>query len=141
MKLEITLVIAAAAALLNLWLGARVGRVRGTHKISVGDGGNELLLRRMRAQANYVEYTPFFLILLALIELARGSSIWLWAVAIVFILGRIAHAFGMDNDSKLRNVGIWTTLLVMVGLAGFALYVAYWGLVFEGTDITAPIPA
>ena len=55
MKLEITLVIAAAAALINIWLAMRVGRVRTSEKVSVGDGGNELVIRRMRAHANFVE--------------------------------------------------------------------------------------
>jgi uncharacterized membrane protein YecN with MAPEG domain len=141
MKLEITLVIAAAAALLNLWLATRVGRMRTAHKVSVGDGGNEAVIRRMRAHANYAEYTPFFLILLALVELAWGSNLWLWGAAIIFILGRISHAFGMDGNQKLRAIGTITTLLVLLGLAIYALVIAYWGMAFEGTDVTAPIPA
>ncbi len=50
--LPISLTIAAGAALLNLWLATRVGRVRGQEKVSIGDGGNDRLIRRMRAQAN-----------------------------------------------------------------------------------------
>ena len=65
----------AACALLNIWLGRRVGRMRVAHKVSIGDGGNEALIARMRAQANFVEYTPFFLILLGLIELAAGRNL------------------------------------------------------------------
>ena len=76
--LPITLTMAGAATLLNLWLGQRVGKMRVAHRVSIGDGGQEPLITRMRAQANYVEYTPFFLILLALIELAAGSQLWLW---------------------------------------------------------------
>ncbi len=45
MILPITLTIAGAAALLNIWLGYRVGQMRLTHKISIGDGGNEPLDR------------------------------------------------------------------------------------------------
>ena len=48
MILQTTLCLAAAAALINFWLGFRIGQVRGATKISVGDGGNEQLLRRMR---------------------------------------------------------------------------------------------
>jgi uncharacterized membrane protein YecN with MAPEG domain len=132
MKLEITLIIAAAAALINIWLAMRVARVRMAEKISVGDGGNELLIRRMRAQANFVENTPFVLVLLALCELACGSSIWLWAVAIVYILGRILHAFGMDGRGRLRETGTLTTMLTLLILAGYALWIAYSGTVFEG---------
>jgi uncharacterized membrane protein YecN with MAPEG domain len=74
--LPISLTIAAGAALLNLWLATRIGRVRGQEKVSIGDGGNDRLIRRMRAQANYVENTPFVLILLALVELGIGSGRW-----------------------------------------------------------------
>lgn len=126
--LPITLTIAAAAALINLWLGVRVSRVRVAAKVLTGDGGHKLLTARMRAHANYVEYTPFFLILLALVELARGPQTWLWAVAIVYALGRILHAFGMDSldrPGKTRIIGILITWVVLIALAVTALYLSY----------------
>src|SRR6188474_3181116 len=61
--LPITLTIAAAAALLNIWIAERVGRLRRQHRISIGTGGNELVETRMRAHSNFAEYTPVFLIL------------------------------------------------------------------------------
>ncbi|HEY0044582.1 MAG TPA: MAPEG family protein [Allosphingosinicella sp.] len=126
MILPITLTIAGAAALLNLWIAQRVGRLRLAHKVSIGDGGNPALTARMRAHANFVEYTPFFLILLALIEMARGSEVWLWVVAILYILARIAHVFGMDrSNSKLRMFGIVVTMLALLGLALFAIAIPY----------------
>jgi uncharacterized membrane protein YecN with MAPEG domain len=140
-KLEITLIMAAAAALINLWLAVRVGQVRTSEKVSVGDGGNELVTRRMRAHANFVEYTPFFLILLGLVELAWGASIWLWGAAILFILGRIAHPFGMDGIGKLRMFGTLSTMLVLLGLAIYALVIAYSGTVFTGMETTTSIAA
>jgi hypothetical protein len=113
--------------LINIWLGARVSQLRLRHKVSVGDAGNERIASRMRAQANFIEYTPLFLILLALIELSRGSETWLWGVAIVYILGRLAHPFGMDRPApnKLRMLGILTTWIVLVGLALYALAIPY----------------
>src|SRR5438067_1869694 len=103
--LPITLTMAGAATLMNVWLARRVGQVRIAAKVSVGDGGNEPLTRRMRAHANFVEYTPFFLILLGLVELATGSAPWLWAVGALYILARLAHPFGMDGKTRLRMVG------------------------------------
>jgi hypothetical protein len=123
--LPITLSAAAIAALINFWLGMRIGQVRMRDKVSVGDGGNDQLLRRMRAQANFVEFTPFVLILIAAIELATGTSMWLWAVMTIYMLGRVAHGLGMENDSVLRRIGVMATMLIMVGLAGYALYVAH----------------
>ena len=125
--LPITLTLAGAAALLNIWMGARVGQMRRAHKVSVGDGGAQPLIARMRAQANFVEYTPFFLILVALIELAKGSPVWLWIVGIAFILGRIAHVFGMDGKpgNRLRTIGILSTALILIGLAAYAISLPY----------------
>lgn len=125
--LPITLTIAGAAAIMNVWLGLRVSQLRRRHGISIGDGGKADIAARMRAHANYVEYTPFFLILLAIVELARGSEAWLWLAAILFILGRLAHPLGMDRPGAnlLRIVGIATTWLSLLALAGVALATSY----------------
>ena len=121
--LPVTLTAAGLAALLNIWIANRVGRVRGQEKVSIGDGGNARLIASMRAHANYVEYTPFVLVLLALIELAVGAPWWLWTVAIVYLVGRVAHALGMTADSplKLRMIGTIVTFLTLLGLGIYAI--------------------
>lgn len=126
--LPIALVTAGAAALLNFWLGLRVSRLRMSEKIMVGDGGNARLLARMRAQLNFAEYAPLVLILIALVELARGTQAWLWGVALLFIVGRVLHAFGMDGWKPGRMIGIALTMLTMLGLAAYAVYLGYTGL-------------
>ncbi len=127
MILPITLTIAGAAALMNVWLGLRVSMLRRLHKVSIGDGGRSDIAVRMRAHANFIEYAPFFLILLALVELARGSETWLWAVGILFILARLLHPFGMDRQgaNALRLAGIAITWLTLLGLAACALAIPY----------------
>jgi uncharacterized membrane protein YecN with MAPEG domain len=121
--LPVTLTAAGLAALLNIWIANRVGRVRGQEKVSIGDGGNARLIAAMRAHANYVEYTPFVLVLLALIELAAGSPWWLWVVALVYLVGRVAHALGMtvDNPLRLRMIGTVVTLVTLLGLGVYAI--------------------
>ncbi len=125
--LPVTLTIAAAAAVLHIWLAARVSRLRARHKVSIGDGGNEALIRRMRAHANYGENMPVVLILLALLELAGGDARILWAAAILFILSRILHAFGMDraSPSRPRAIGMMGSTLALVILAGYAVVMLY----------------
>nr|WP_206186013.1 MAPEG family protein [Sphingosinicella sp. BN140058] len=124
--LPITLTIAAGAALINIWLGTRVSRLRLQHKVSVGDAGNMAIVNRMRAHANFIEYTPFVLILLALVELAAGSPTWLWVVGTLYIVGRLLHPFGLDRPAPnpLRMIGILLTWLTLAGLAGYALFLA-----------------
>lgn len=125
MILPITLTITGAAAIINIWLGWRVGQKRISQKVSIGDGGDSSVICRMRAHANYAEYTPFVLILIGLIEFAAGTSLWLWAVGAVYLLARIAHAFGMDVQpparSRLRGIGIAVTMLTLLGLGLYAV--------------------
>jgi uncharacterized membrane protein YecN with MAPEG domain len=137
MILPITLTIAAAAALINIWLGIRISQVRRAAQISHGDGGHPLLTARMRAHANFVEYTPFVLILLGLIEHGTGSPLWLWAVGIVYIIGRLAHPFGMATKKPGigRIAGIAITLAVLAGLSGYAIYLAYQAPVATGLQV------
>lgn len=127
MILQTTLTMAGAAAILHVWLSLRVSRLRRPLKIGFGDGGNEILLRRMRAHANFAENVPIFLILLGLLELATGGNLILWTVAILFILARIAHAFGMDRPgaNPLRVAGIGLSWLVLLGLGAYAILIAY----------------
>lgn len=125
MILPTTLAMAAAAALINIWLAMRCGRVRGKESISIGTGGSELMERRMRAQLNFVENTPWVLALVALLELAGKGGQWLAIVAAVYMLGRIAHALGMDPDgfAKGRMIGTLITMLSQLGLAVVAALV------------------
>ena len=123
--LPTTLATAAAAALINFWLANRIGHIRIREKISVGDGGNEALARRMRAQLNFAENVPFGLILIAAIELAGRGGLWLSLVAGAYMLARVLHGLGMDGGSWqwARRVGIVTTMLTHVVLAGAAVLV------------------
>ena len=135
--LPITLTAAGCAALINLWLGIRIGQMRTKEKISIGDGGNDNLIRRMRAQANFIEYTPIVLVLLGLVESASGTSHWLWAVAILYLVGRILHPLGMDADGfgKGRMIGTLTSMLTTLGLGIYAIVLAF----TAHPEVTAPM--
>jgi uncharacterized membrane protein YecN with MAPEG domain len=130
MILPVTLTFAGVAALINLWLAIRCGQARTTEKVSIGDGGNEAVIRRMRAHANYIENTPFVLIMIAAVELANTPGAapgWLWIVAGVYFLGRVAHGLGMDGGTlgKGRMVGTLITMLTLLGLAAYCISIPY----------------
>ncbi len=127
LSLPITLTMAAGAALVNIWLMIRCGQARTKGKVSIGDGGDDHLIRRMRAHANFVESAPFVLILIAALEASGLAGGWLWYVGIIYIAGRLAHGLGMDGGAmeKGRMVGTLISMLTLVGLAGYALFCVY----------------
>ena len=121
--LPVTLLSAAAAVLLNFWLGWRIAAFREEYKVSVGDGGNEPLLRRMRAQSNFIEQAPFVLILIGALELSGANHWALGAIAAVFVAARVAHAFGMEGGElqRLRMYGMMGTMLANLALVIWAV--------------------
>ena len=68
----VTALYAALLALLLLLLARSTILRRQTARILLGDGADEPLQRRIRAHANFAEYAPLGLILLALCE-AQGA--------------------------------------------------------------------
>ena len=119
--LPIALLLAAACALINLWLPVRIGQVRRREKLWVGDAGSEPLLRRMRAQANLIDDAPLVVALVALIELSAGTNPWLAILAGLFVAARLAHPFGIDGWVPGRVFGAATTMLVQLLLAFWAV--------------------
>lgn len=123
--LPVTLSAVAAAAIINIWLSVRVGQMRGNLKLVHGDDSGGPLTRRMRAQLNFVENTPFVLALIAAIELSGRGQPWLAYVAGIYMLARIAHGIGMDGEgpTKPRMVGVLVTMLTLLGLAVVAILI------------------
>ncbi|WP_374414038.1 MAPEG family protein [Novosphingobium colocasiae] len=126
MILQTTLSLAAAAAIINLWLAMRVAAVRRSAKVLHGDGGDALLAQRIRAQLNYVENTVFVLILSGLIEMTGKGGRWLAFVGAAYMLARVAHGFGMDKAvvNPARMLGYLVTMLTLVGLSAVAVLIA-----------------
>jgi uncharacterized membrane protein YecN with MAPEG domain len=121
--LPVTLMAAGGSALIAFWLALRTGAARRAAKVSIGDGGDMRLIARMRAQANFTEYTPFILILIALIEMTTGTSTWLWIAGALLLVGRVAHGLGMDGLRGARAFGTAVTFLLLLGLALYAVVI------------------
>lgn len=134
--LPASLATAAACGLINLWLAIRVGQMRRLHQVSVGDGGNMAVIARMRAHANFTEFAPIVLILLALLELARGTSPYLWAGGFAFVIARICHGVGMDTWKPGRAIGVALTMLILLLLIGACVWTIYTGAPGGGDAIT-----
>lgn len=96
--MEITALYAALAGVLIVALGLRTAFGRRANKIGIGDGSNDLLMRRMRVHGNAVENIPIALILLGLLEVNLGHPILLHALGVTLLIGRLLHAWGLSSS-------------------------------------------
>lgn len=111
---------AAILAVMFVVLTIRVikGRIRG--RISLGDGGDEALIRAQRTHGNFAEFVPFALMLIALAEM-NGSPAWsIHVLGSVLIVSRLAHAWALQGGMErmtFRKVGMIGTFIVLLGAA------------------------
>ena len=106
-----------AAVFLVLWF--RVSSMRAALCQSFGDGGNELLLQRVRQHGNFVEWTCFVLILMILAEGMGAPAVYLHVSGALLLIGRVAHPFGLrigNAGHPLRYVGNGTNILATLNL-------------------------
>ena len=122
--LPVTLTTAALCAGLQLVLTALVIARRAQSGISLLDGGDTALTRRMRAHGNLAETAPLALLLMALLELAAAPRSLLLGLAGLLVLGRLLHASGLiaRGDSWARRLGMVATLFSLSGLGAASLW-------------------
>lgn len=99
----ITPIYASIVGLILIGLSINVIKGRRKFGASLGDAGNIELNRRIRAQGNLAEYAPIFIILLGF---AEYNGLYNWAIhlcGIVFIAGRINHAYSLLKAEKYEN--------------------------------------
>ena len=78
-------------AALSLWvIAGRLGS-----GVLHGDGGQDTMGRRIRAHANFIEYVPMILILVALLEMMRTNGYLISTLLIILVIARLMHPFGM----------------------------------------------
>lgn len=131
--MRITGIYAAIAALLIVFLAVRVTLRRRTIKVGIGNGGDAILARRIRAHANAAEYVPLALLLLLILELNQTQPMLLHVFGCVLIAGRLLHGFGLSTSPAVtpgRAIGIALTWLVIAVMALLLLWqtLAMWVL-------------
>ena len=117
--MPITAFYASLLALLFILLSARVIAQRREAKVEIGHGESAQLLRRMRVHANFAEYVPMALILLALAESLRAPSLILHVLGLTLVGARVIHAYGLSQTPhilRLRALGMMLTF-TMIGVA------------------------
>ena len=122
--LPITALIAAILGLVFVPLSARVGFYRLKSQISLLDGGDKELTRRMRAQGNFAEYVPIGLILLALVEIGGAVDWTVYLLGGSLVVGRLFHLVTISGSETGpgRPIGMVLTFLSILGSSGILLY-------------------
>lgn len=123
MTLTVTPIYAALLTGLFLVLSWYVIMYRKANLISLGDNDDKALRKRMRAQANFIEYTPLGLILMLIVELQGASAVAIHAMGLALLGGRVLHAVGFTATPQkiiLRQIGMVLTL-AMLALSALAL--------------------
>ncbi|WP_166416218.1 MAPEG family protein [Cochlodiniinecator piscidefendens] len=113
----VTPLYAGIIGLFYVFLSFRVIFRRKNARVSIGDGEDKELQKRIRVQANCGEYAPITLLLILMAEL-QGAPIWvIHLLGIAFISGRILHARGFGARPQimaLRQAGMILTFIVIV---------------------------
>ncbi|HXG28819.1 MAG TPA: MAPEG family protein [Nevskiales bacterium] len=104
------------AGLLAIWfliLSYRVVQQRG-HGVSLGDGGDAALLRRIRGHGNFAEYVPFILLMMALLEIG-GQKTWvLHALGVTLLIARVLHGYALSYTESWKFGRFYGTLLTFI---------------------------
>ncbi len=96
---------------------------RRSSKVAYGDDDNKKLIKAIRAHANFFEFTVFFIISSFLLEILDANQIYVLFVNIIFLLGRISHAYSMLKEKTLfRVIGMMATLNIYALNCIYLLY-------------------
>jgi len=118
-------------ALLYFVLGAQVSRLRRGNRVLFGDGDNRELRSAIRAHANFAEYVPVIVLLVATLEISGLPATRVHLLMGALLVARLLHPLGMYAGPRslrfqiCRVGGILLTLLVLVAAAVMAL-VRFW---------------
>jgi len=111
--------------ILLIYLSNNVAGNRKKFQVGIGDGDNKDLAKAIRVHANFTEYVPIALILLAVFEINHGHEMVAHLAGISLVVGRLLHAYGLGKTIKAsfgRLAGIALTWLVIIGLSGANIY-------------------
>lgn len=113
--LQIVAVYAAVLGLVFIALSIMTIRTRREKQISLGTGDDETLLKRMRAHANFAEYVPMALMLIAGAAITGSHAWFVHACGIALIAGRLSHVWAIYTGTiRFRVYGMVATFVVII---------------------------
>lgn len=124
----LTSIYAAITGLIFIFLTFRTIANRIRAQVSIGSAGDKQLERAIRAHGNFAEFVPLALVLVFLLEMQIGQSVWIHALGVMLVVGRLLHAFGVSQvkeNLRFRQVGMVLTLAVIIS-ASVRILVFHW---------------
>lgn len=120
MTLAITPFFIGFFAVMQVPITGMVGYRRFQTRVPFFDGGDQTLMRRMRAHGNFTETVPMGLLAMAAAELTGAPHWLLWSGGGALVAGRLMHfATLMRSEWGIgRAVGI---ILTLISMGGFGL--------------------
>jgi uncharacterized membrane protein YecN with MAPEG domain len=115
----VTALTAGVLLFMQTALMLNVAATRRQSRQSLGDGGNDRLLRAIRRHGNLAENAALFIAGFALLELTGGARKSLAIMCVAFVVGRVSHAIGLSMKKTFnaaRVGGIVLTAIVGTGL-------------------------
>jgi uncharacterized membrane protein YecN with MAPEG domain len=115
-------------ALLYAVLGLQVGRLRRGNKVLFGDGDNIKLRSAIRAHANFIEYVPIIVLMVALLEMSGMPAARVHLLMGALLVARLLHPLGMyvgplTLQFQIGRVGgLLLTILVLIASAVLLLW-------------------
>ena len=119
-SLPITTLLGSCLLALLLVLSWHVIKGRQSGGVSIGDGDDKSLERRIRAQANLTEYAPLFVILIALLEMQGGNPLILGLLSAAFVIGRLGHGYALAFTTG-NVAGRLGGMVLTLGSSGLAV--------------------
>jgi uncharacterized protein len=125
--IHITILFIGIFVLIQIPLTVMVGYRRVQTNIQFMDGGDQTLLRRMRAHANYTETVPIALLAMAAAEVAQAPQWLLWAGGFSLLAGRLMHAATLiiKGWGLPRAIGMILTFFTMATFGGWCVFNAF----------------
>ncbi len=124
----ITAITASALSMLYIRLAFGVIALRRKHGVRLGTGHQTELEAAVRAHANFAEYVPLTLLMIAVAEVNHGAWPFTLLSSALLVFGRLTHARALTRDDiPLRVRGMKATFAA-IGAAVVANVSAFFSI-------------
>lgn len=120
--MQITPFYAAFLGLVFVGLSVRTLRLRRSLQIPIGDAGNKVMLRAMRAHSNFAEYVPLALFLIYFVEIQSAHRLLIHALCLCLVVGRLTHAFGVSQVTENYKYRVFGMAMTFTSLVVSSIY-------------------